>query len=344
MKHLIRKYFTHQIPRPLKNIFLKNNKRTYAIGKIATFGNKNTNKIFYIIKRNKGSGFFSNVHFILSHLLIADKFSFIPIIDMKNFKTIYNDNSASLKNKNAWEYYFKKINKYKLSDVYKSKNLIFSSDFLPNNKAFNYEYDKNYEKIFKKYVKIKPSFIRKYKNFSKNKLKEKTLGIHFRGTSYKTAKSHSFQPNIKIMINLTKDLIKKFGYRNIFIITEEKEYLNAFIKNFGNKVVFYNSYRSFRDDAFTSYPRKNHRFNLGKETLIETLILSDCEGIVSNTTNIEKAARFFSKKRQLVHSIYLGTNSRNKYIAIWLWYLKSILPKCLGGLKILRSKNYLSKN
>ena len=67
---------------------------------------------------------------------------------------------------------------------------------------------------------------------------------------------------------------------------------------FSNKLIYLkNSYRSYKDDAFKIYPRKNHRYQLAEDTLVEALILGECNGIVSNTTNIEKAARFISRKK-----------------------------------------------
>ena len=56
-----------------------------------SFGNKNKNKIFYVIRRSPGAGLFSNVTFVINHLKICDKYKFIPIIDMENFTTIYNE-------------------------------------------------------------------------------------------------------------------------------------------------------------------------------------------------------------------------------------------------------------
>ena len=64
---------------------------------------------------------FSNVNFIINHLLIAEKLNFVPIIDMQNFSTFYNENKQINKSYNAWDYYFKKINNYKIKEVYKSK-------------------------------------------------------------------------------------------------------------------------------------------------------------------------------------------------------------------------------
>ena len=51
---------------------------------------KNKNKVFYVIKRSPGSGF-SNFAYTLNHLNISKILNFIPIVDMKNYKTIYND-------------------------------------------------------------------------------------------------------------------------------------------------------------------------------------------------------------------------------------------------------------
>ena len=51
---------------------------------------------------------FSNVNFIINHLLIAEKLNFVPIIDMQNFSTFYNENKQINKSYNAWDYYFKK--------------------------------------------------------------------------------------------------------------------------------------------------------------------------------------------------------------------------------------------
>ena len=49
------------------------------------FGNKNRNKLFYVIQRKKGGGFFSNFLYVLNHLSISEKFNFITAIDMENF-------------------------------------------------------------------------------------------------------------------------------------------------------------------------------------------------------------------------------------------------------------------
>ena len=72
----------------------------------------------------------------------------------------------------------------------------------------------------------------------------------------------------------------------------------------------------------------------GKEIIIETLLLSNCDGITYVKSNVSSAAIFFSNKKNLLHPLFLGFNSRNKFIARWLWYIKNLLPKNMGGLKL----------
>ena len=127
MKNLIRKLiakFALQTPSILKNV--KNNFDLHDVSyedktslnnidpkileklniRQRTFGNLNEDKIFYVIKRTPGTGMFSNITFILNHLKICKKYHFIPIIDMENFSTIYNESIKFKNNFNAWNYYF----------------------------------------------------------------------------------------------------------------------------------------------------------------------------------------------------------------------------------------------
>ena len=341
MKQIIRRIFTHNRPKTIINSKMKERAYDYQI---KNFGTKNKNKIFYVIKREKGSGFFSNFFFVLNHLRVAERYNFIPIIDMKNFKTIYNDTYGKFKNKNIWDLFFEKKINFKLDEVYKSKNVIFSSNKFPSDTIFDWNKN-NLKNVFKKKIKINKNIILKKNKFIKENFSGKIVGVHFRGTSYKTARTHPLQPNPKIMINLIHKLISKYNYDKIFLITEKKEFLNIMKNEFSNKLIYLkNSYRSYKDDAFKIYPRKNHRYQLAEDTLVEALILGECNGIVSNTTNIEKAARFISRKKRIIHEIFLGLNSNNKYIARFLWYLKSLLPEKLGGLRIIKYKTYIERN
>lgn len=306
-----------------------------------SFGKLNSRKKFYVIRRYPSAGFFSNITYVLNHLKLCDKLKYTPVIDMLNYPTIYNEFKILKLSRNSWEYFFEKLNKYSLHDVYKSKNVYLSKLKFEKNMSLDMT-DRSIKKYFKK-IKVKKDIILKSEKFYKKNFKKrnyKLLGIHLRGSTYKTARGHAFPPTPELMINYIEKLIKKHNYKKLFLVTEEKKYLYKFIRHFGNRCIFYNSYRMNNIDSFKVYPRKNHRYRLGEEILIEAMLLSKCDGLTFIKSNVISAAINFSKKKIRLHEIFLGHNSRNRLIAGWLWYLKKHLPKNLYGLKILKTYEY----
>ena len=93
LKNSIKKY-TLQLPKLLEGV---ENKFDFKEPEIIfkSFGDLNKDKIFYVIKRTPGTGLFSNVTFVVNHLRVCIKNNFIPIVDMENFKTIYNEKKRS---------------------------------------------------------------------------------------------------------------------------------------------------------------------------------------------------------------------------------------------------------
>ena len=134
LKKLLRQLLKPILTNTGPKLYLKKKKRLKipVLNNIAlkSFGAKNKDKIFYVIRGSPDAGLFSNVTFILNHLKIAEKFKFVPVIDMENFPNIYNEKKPLYGNLNSWNYYFKNINKYTLKEVYKSKNIIFTDNFL----------------------------------------------------------------------------------------------------------------------------------------------------------------------------------------------------------------------
>ncbi len=299
-----------------------------------TFGNLNEDKVFYVIKRTPGTGMFSNITFVLNHLRICKKNNFVPVIDMENFPTIYNEKIKFKNNLNAWNYYFKNLNKYSLEEVYKSKNvLITDNKFF---KFFTYNIDKDKElsqlliseiKINKYIEKCYLKSIRKFKN-------KKILGIHFRGTSYKRSPEHPLPATKKQMYEITNKFLNENHIDNIFLVTEEKNYLDFFIKKFGKKVIYLkSSFRSNKNDAFKKYPRNLHRYKLGREAIIEAMLLSSCKYFIYLCSNISSAAISFNiEKNQKRFEIDNGFNSENIIFSQFYWYIKKILPKKFGGI------------
>jgi len=341
MKKFLKKILTNTGPKPLKNIkiFKYNSKIIAKNFTINSFGKKNPNKIFYVINRSPGAGLFSNVTFVLNHLSICKTFKFIPIIDMENFPTIYNERQKINKTFNAWLYYFQPLNNYRLVEVYKSKNVIFCDNHLQKNMIYDMT-NKKLKKFFNK-IKINEKFIKQsnylYSNFfNKN---DKVLGLHFRGSTYKVARGHAFPAPINLMLENIDYLFKKYKYNKIFLVTEEKKYFNILKRKYSNKCLYLNNYRMSKIDSFKIYPRNNHRYKLGKEILLDTLMLSKCDGLCYIKSNVISAAKLLTKNKPNDHELFFGYNSRNRFVARWLWYLKLFLPFIFGKIKKIKKYN-----
>tara|TARA_Y100001970_G_C14258087_1_gene877131 strand:+ start:2653 stop:3669 length:1017 start_codon:yes stop_codon:yes gene_type:complete len=332
-KNKLKEYLTNTGPKTLIKIkkFVRESKAELDY---KSFGHLNKDKIFYVIRRYPSAGLFSNITFVLNHLRLSDEANFIPIIDMENYPSLYNENKIIKKTKNSWEYYFENLNKYSLKEVYKSKNVFLSNLVFEKDMSINIT-DKKIKNYLNK-IKIKKNILKKTKIFEKNFFfkKDKILGIHFRGSTYKNARGHAFPLTPQLMIKNINFLLKKFKYNKIFIVTEEDKYLKILQKEFKDICISYPSFRMNNIDSFKIYPRMNHRYLLGEEILIETLLLSKCDGLTFIKSNVISAAINFSKKKQNLHETFLGLNSRNRFVSKYLWKIKSKLPSSLGGLSL----------
>ena len=327
---LIKRFFFDHIAEPI--IKDRKNLIKEPLYDFISCGSKNPDKTFYVIRRSPGAGLFSNVIYVLNHLEIAEKHNFIPVVDMENYPTIYNEKKIINNTKNSWLYYFEPLSKYTLEEVYKSKNVILSKNRFYDNFSHKIYKKKSLLKlsnkiIVKKKIKLKAEKFIKQNQISKNKI----LGIHYRGTSYKDAANHPFPPTYDQLVKKINNLIKKKRFSKIFFSTEDKGMFDKINKKYSHKIIFYNSFRSIKDDAFKKYNRTNHRFRLGEEILIESLILSKCNTFLFVETNVSAFVRFLKIKNQILIPFNNGINSSNAFIAKWLWYIKKILPPKLGG-------------
>ena len=334
IKHFLKRYLGKGFPSKTSCEEYPFNIKKLPIGYFKSFGRKNPDKIFYVIWRDHmGSGFFSNVSHVLCHLKIADIAGMIPVVDFKNFKTLYNENIMVHNTENAWEYYFKPVSVFHLDEVYESKNVFFCSGEYPVSMGYNItQINGLYEEIYKKKLFLQ-NYVEELLKKHLGNFNDRVLGIHFRGQEQKLAASHSFPPSEQQMIKYTNEIIAKYNIDKIFIVTEEHAYLDLFIEKYGKKVFYTDSYRTYKVNAYKFNPREKHRYLLGLNVLIDTYLLSMCNGILCGDSNVSEFARFINNKRfEFVYYIDNGVNSSNPLIAKYLYRIKERLPSHFGGL------------
>ena len=153
IKYIFQKILLSEDALPL---FEKKNSisKSFVNFRLYNFGSKNKNKVFYVIRRSPGAGMFSNVNYVINHLKICDQYNFIPVVDMENFTTIYNEREKINNTYNAWEYYFEKLNKYTLSEVYNSQNVIITGNLFHDSFSHNI-CNQRLRKLGKENLKVK---------------------------------------------------------------------------------------------------------------------------------------------------------------------------------------------
>jgi hypothetical protein len=301
-----------------------------------SFGYENPDKLFYVIWRDKlGSGFFSNLSFVLCHLKICESMGMIPVVDFDNFKTLYNRSNKEINNtNNAWEYYFKPVSGYTLEEIYQSKNVFFCNGEYPFNLSYNItEIQGLFESIYCKYISLQDYIVERVNQYSNYFPNQKILGVHFRGKEQNLTACHSFGPTLRQITKYTDEIVKIHNIERIFLVTEEQAYLDYFKSRYAEKIIYTDSYRSYKVNSFNLSPRDNHRFLLGLEILIDAILLSKCDVMLCSDSNVSEYAKFANNgKFKTIYKINNGVNSSNPIVARYLYSVKKYLPRRLGGL------------
>ena len=152
----------------------------------------------------------------------------------------------------------------------------------------------------------------------------------FRGTDAKITPSHKFPPTLEQIENFLNKYLKENEIDRIFLITDQMNYLNYFKKKYNNKLSYWQSFRSNKSKMFDLKIRKKHKYKIGRDNLIEMLILSKINTIIYSHSNLVEFAIFHSNLKNIrTYQIENGLNSRNIFISLFLWKIK---------------KNYFHKN
>jgi len=288
--------------------------------------------IYYIIRR-KGGGFFSILSSVLCHLQIAENLGLSPVVDFENFPSTYSENEQVNGSNNMWDYYFEPIQSVPLNKVYESGNFVLTDGGHPAGAVMSVSHDKSLLDTFRKYVVPNSTTLAALASANQQvQIDEFTLGIHFRGQEMRRARGHPFPPTLQQVFSNTDLLLERGSFKRIFLVTEGAEYEKAFTTRYGSLIQTLPHYRRFRKNSYSIYPRLNHRFLLGQEILVDTLLLAECNSLISGSSNVSEMAILLNANRYEINSqIRNGTNSQSIFLAPFLWQIKSGIPTRFGG-------------
>lgn len=151
-------------------------------------------------------------------------------------------------------------------------------------------------------MKIKPEYTKEaeliFNKFGGGKL---IVGVHIRGTDMKTAPNHPISPSVEQYILKLQELIDNKGIGKIFLCTDEVQTVNVIKEKFGDMVLCTDSFRSSDGKSIHvghgDESRHNNRFLMGKEVLIDTILLSKCDYLCCGHSNVSYAAIVMNQNR-----------------------------------------------
>lgn len=287
-----------------KNAIKKVIERKYHISPSNLFTHKGR---YYIIRRRAPwAGFFANYLYVACHIQYAFEHGYIPVVDMENYPTLYNEDHAINGSVNGWEYYFEQPNGVKLKTAYESRNYIISDtsnylNRLPYKEGDNvFELNKDETHKFNRDVlsciPIKDT-VKKELSDEQKILNGKILGVHVRGTDKREAvKDHHISATTLKYVQKTQSFLNEHNVDKILLCCDEDSTVAVFKKEFGDMVITTDAYRAKQGSHIGIHVeqgnsnRENHKYKLGYEVLRDCYLLSKCTYLIYSHSNVTNTA------------------------------------------------------
>lgn len=280
---------------------------------------------FLIIKNHDlHAGFGALFLYALNGIRLAKRINAIPVIDFNgnNFPFFF-DNSRG---EDVWEYFFDKISPFTMSRIKELRKKRAISDaqiqyISSEESARAHQYDRDRLATFwaweepmdkrlwmnekrqlgrqyvREFIQVKTDILSKVEKYSQELLEGFfTIGIHIRGTDFAYA--------TPVPLNIYFEAIDKLLTANsksqyqLFLATDQQQYLQAFEEKYANKVVQSDSFRSnnniapFRNEGLPNYKK-------GEDVLIDILLLAKCQHVIKGPAATGELALWFNDIEQI---------------------------------------------
>ncbi len=275
-------------------------------------------KVLIIQNHDLHAGFTALLIYVLNGIRKAKAMNAVPVIDFNAENTPYFYDAPS--GKDVFTYFFEAISPFRLSQILKweregkiDKNQIqyikpqeAAKDHLhdPDRLATFWAWEKPLDKVawmntkrtlgreyVRKYLKPKVSIQKKVSKYIDTYFKaDFIIGVHIRGTDFAYAQPTLFKTYLQKIDELLSK-IKPVDYQ-IFVATDQEQYLENFKEHYGEKILSWNAIRSvnhiapFRFDNVSGYQK-------GEDVLIDMLLLSRCHHMIKGAAAVGELALWF---------------------------------------------------
>lgn len=283
-----------------------------------SYGTENPDKIFYVVRRAGSKvGLFSLVLTSLGYIKYAVDHGYIPVIDMSNEDNTYMQQDRK---GNVWEYYFEQPCGYTLDDIRHSRHVIIGNGIIDGRVPFprediahNDEELKKWKAVADRYLIVRPEIRQEADELWKRLSGRKgVLGVLLRGTDYVNSrpKDHPVQPTIEQAIDKMDEVLTSQEFQKIYLATEDAGIYQELCNRYGEKIVSMDVERYITDKTENindiSVKKSTNKYQMGKDYLINILVLSKCDYLLAGNAGGSQGALLFRDTKSAKYIFDLG--------------------------------------
>jgi hypothetical protein len=289
-------------------------------------------KILVIQFHDSYAGFCAYFLFALNQLRFAESRRYFPVVFFgEESYCVTNPFFEPSRGDNMWDYYFEPVAGLTYRDIQRKiddpndplrkKGLVRLSESdltylnMQNPRSiYSYPYGfymfkresdpewlswnrKRAHKLVERYVRVKPHIQNWADQFyGEHMAAEKTLGVYIRGTmkgevAGATGAKEIFPPEAyEAEID---QYVREHPRCRIFLVTEQREYLERFKNRYGERILHIPSTRS-RFTLNASHEADGRNYEMGREVLLNSLLLSKCDLLLKCASHLSETALYFN--------------------------------------------------
>ena len=301
-----------------------------------SFGKKNPDKTFFVIRPLYSMPLFSMVKRCIGLCAWAEKNNYIPVADMYGYKNIYKK-----ADENAWENYFRPLSeRVSMKEVCESKNVIFHSDYLFENPDFRAaEQDFMKSGRWKDIIRLNTDMQIMTDDAAKKLFsgKGKVLAMVCRGTNaMKPEENTAVVPEPEKLAGLAKVMMNEWDYEYVYLVTEDETIWSVFSNILKDKVLFTERmrYSGMTRPEIMESDREYDGYLKGVESILDVMLAVRCDSLLCYSSDTEKIVRMYKKNWNHCAVIDTGKYSDEEKTAV----KSGITPILWGGNNDVKSK------